>query len=148
MKAPSTEIELEAWMKVNCFNFHNYSINGNLIHEGFGIERSEDLFIWYFTERGERSKIKVFETEGQIIEHAFSEINNDKWARTHCIGFTPDKDASTELANELYRLGFKYVQDKIPYFGLDGPIFRTFVFGCDIEPTEHLKSKYYVEFQG
>ena len=29
-KIPETEIELENWMKENCYNFNSYSINGNL----------------------------------------------------------------------------------------------------------------------
>ena len=35
---PKTEKELEEWMKANCANFNSYSINGNAIYEGFGIE--------------------------------------------------------------------------------------------------------------
>ena len=34
---PKTEKELEEWMKANCANFNSYSINGNVIYEGFGI---------------------------------------------------------------------------------------------------------------
>jgi hypothetical protein len=49
-----TEIELENWMKENCFNFNRYSINGSSIYEGFGIDKSVGLYTWYYTERGQK----------------------------------------------------------------------------------------------
>ena len=51
---PKTEKELEEWMKANCANFNSYSINGNAIYEGFGIEIIGGTFIWYYTERGQK----------------------------------------------------------------------------------------------
>src|SRR4051812_14930971 len=61
-----TVIGLEAWMKENCFNFLSYSINGNFIHEGHGIERSGGLFIWYYTERGQQNNLQYFSTEEAV----------------------------------------------------------------------------------
>ncbi len=87
---PKTELELEKWMKENCFNFNNYSINGNVIHEGHGIDKPEGLFIWFYTERGKKNKLKEFQTEEEVVAYAYNIIKNDKWARTHCIGFTAD----------------------------------------------------------
>ncbi len=64
---PTTEVELENWMKQNCFNFNDYSVNGNHIYEGCGIDRDEGGFVWYFTERGQKSKLRHFNTEREII---------------------------------------------------------------------------------
>jgi hypothetical protein len=77
---PKTEIELENWMKANCFNFNYYSINGNIINEGCGIEKSGELYIWYHTERGQKDNLKYFISESEIVEYAFNEIKSDKWA--------------------------------------------------------------------
>lgn len=36
---PKTQKELAKWMKENCANFQDYSINGNFIYDGFRIEK-------------------------------------------------------------------------------------------------------------
>lgn len=142
---PKSEKELESWMKDNCYNFESYSINGNVIYEGFGIEHFGGLFIWYYTERGKKNKIKYFQSESEIIEYAFNQIKADKWAKTHCIGFTTSKDEKQELENILKNIKVDFFQDEIPYYGLERPVYRTFVLACDIKKTEHLKFKYYRE---
>ncbi|MEX6690174.1 hypothetical protein QTN47_21875 [Danxiaibacter flavus] len=142
---PKTEIELESWMKENCYNFDNYSINGNPIFEGFGIDKFGGLFIWYYTERGEKNNLKYFQSESEIIEYAFCQIKADKWARTHCIGFTASRYEKEELANILKNTAVDFFQDEIPYYGPDRPAYRTFVLGCDIIKTKQLKGKYYKE---
>lgn len=139
---PKTEIELEQWMKENCFNFDGYSINGNHIHEGCGIDRTAGQFIWYYTERGEKRTLKTFDSESEIIAHAYDEINSDLWARTHCIGFTEDKNKAEELAGLLTELHIEYTEDQIPYSSREQPAYRTFVLGCDIKRVEHLQEKY------
>lgn len=140
--APATEVELESWMKKNCFNFDTYSINGNSIYEGYGIERLDDLFIWYYTERGQKNTLKTFPSEKEIVEYAFGQIRNDKWARTHCIGFTGDRREKEELAGILRGMSVEFFQDQIP-FEVRRPAYRTFVLGCDVLKVEGLKDKYY-----
>jgi hypothetical protein len=142
---PKTEIELENWMKENCFNFTSYSINGNSIYEGYGIDKSGGLYIWYYTERGQKDNLKYFKSESEIIKYAFNEIKSDKWAKTHCIGFSTNLDKINDLKIELQKMETEFFEDKIPYYGLDRPVYRIFVLGCDIQKTEHLKVKYWTE---
>lgn len=142
---PKTEKELDAWMKKNCFNFDSYSINGNAIFEGFGIDRSGGLFIWYYTEKGQMSNIKYFQSESEIVKYAFDQIRSDKWAKTYCVGFTMSKNEKEELGSMLEEMSVEYFQDEIPYNGPEQPVYRTFVLGCDINKTKHLKEKYYKE---
>jgi len=139
---PTTEVELEAWMKKNCFNFNSYSIGGNTIAEGCGIERSGELFIWYYTERGKKSPLKSFASEKEIVGYAFEQIKADKWAKTHCIGFTDDKKEKEELADVLRDRGVEFFQDQIPY-SAGRPAYRTFVLACAILKVGDLKRKYY-----
>lgn len=140
---PKTELELALWMKTNCFNFNSYSIGGNPIHEGCGIEKSGSLYIWYYTEKGEWQNLDYFRTEEEIVKFAHDKILNDKWANNHCIGFTTNKSKSTELTNILKQRKIEYMADEIPYYGAEQPVFRVFVFGCDHRQTNDLKSKYY-----
>lgn len=142
---PTTEKELEKWMKENCYNFNGYSINGNVIFEGFGIDSTEGIFTWYFTERGQMKKLKTFQTENEIVAYAFNQIKTDKWGMSHCIGFTTSKDEMNELENILKERSIEYFQDAIPYYGLEQPVYRTFIYGCDIYKTQQLKEKYYIE---
>ena len=142
---PQTEIELEKWMKERCFNFNGYSVNGNAIFEGCGIDRIGGEFIWYYTERGEKRNLKTFKTEKDLIDYAYEEVKSDKWARTHCIGFTSNKNESLELKNQLGKLGIEFIEDEIPYYGVERIVYRTFVLGCDSLKVEDLKRKYYKE---
>lgn len=144
---PKTEIELENWMKENCFNFNSYSINGNSIFEGFGIDKTDGLYIWYFTERGQKRPEKHFSSEKEIIEHAFDQIKTDIWAKTHCIGLSTDQDKINELKNKLHKKKIEFIEDRIPYSDIDRPVYRVFVFGCDIKKTKHFKETYWTEKQ-
>lgn len=140
---PETEAELEKWMIDNCYNFNEYSINGNHIWEGFGIEKKSDLFYWYFSERGRREILKIFGTEKEIIEYAYNHIKSNKTSKSHCIGFLFDKNKSDELKQILDEMNIKFEQDQVPYFKDEKQIaYRTFVFGCDIEKVDYLRKKY------
>ena len=75
---PKTEKEPERWMKDNGYHFNGYSINGNAIDEGFGIDRSGGLLIWYYTERGKKDNQKYFQTENEAVAFAFHQIKVDK----------------------------------------------------------------------
>jgi len=140
---PKTEAGLAQWMKTNCFNFNSYSIDGNAIHEGFGIDKSGFLYIWYYTERGERQNLNYFQTEEEIVKFAYNKITTDKWSNNHCIGFTRDKSKSIELIELLKERDIQFMNDEIPYYGIEQPVFRVFVFGCDHKKTNDLKNKYY-----
>ncbi len=142
---PKTEIGLEKWMIENCFNFNSYSINGNSIYEGYGIDKSGGLYIWYYTERGQKDNLKYFKTENEIVEYAFNQIKSDKWAKTHCIAFSTDINKINDLRNKLQRMETKFIEDKIPYYGIEKPAYRIFVLGCDIKKTEYLREKYWTE---
>lgn len=139
---PKTEKELGNWMKKNCCNFNSYSINGNSIYEGFGIEIIGGLYIWYYTEKGSKSKLKSFQTEPEMIEYAYAQIKSDKWAWTHCIGFTKDRSKSEELCNKLTDMGIEHFKDEIPNYEKDCSTYRVFVLGCDIKKTKISQTKY------
>lgn len=142
---PETIVELEQWMKRNCFNFNSYAINGNNIYEGCGIEKSAGIFIWYYTERGQKTALKYFDTEEEIVQYAFAEIRADEWARAHYVGFTMHKEDTIELCNKLEVLHIPFLHDEIPYYSHQKPAHRVFVFGCDINRVAHLKAQYFKE---
>ena len=143
---PKTKKELAQWMKDNCYKFDSYSINGNSIYEGYGIGRSGVSFFWYFTERGSRKPLQYFDSEEEVIAHAYKQIKSDKWARSHCIGFTENRAEAMELVRKLQAMNIEYFEDDIPYHGPDRPTYRVFVFGCDVKKVGDLKELYYHEW--
>ncbi|MFT3933903.1 MAG: hypothetical protein QM726_09835 [Chitinophagaceae bacterium] len=140
---PKTIVELQNWMKANCYNFESYAINGNIIYEGCGIEKTDGGFTWYYTERGQKSSLANFQIEADVVAHAFNEIKSDKWAKAHCIGFTENIEEHKALTVILNTMNLKFMQDKIPYYSSGEITYRTFVFGCDVNKTIHLKEKYF-----
>lgn len=142
--SPKTQAELEGWMKEHCYNFNEYSINGNHIHEGFGIDTVDGRYRWYYTERGQKSSIMQFQSEAEIVAYAFDQIKTDRWAKTHCIGFTTEKEELHELQHILEGQNIEFIQDEISsFYGPGRGVYRTFVLGCDIDKTRYLQEKYY-----
>ena len=143
---PATVKELKRWMKQRCFNFNSYSIHGNTIYEGFGIDTSRGVYTWYYTERGQRHDLEYFSSEQEIVLYAFNKIESDSWARTHMIGFGGSEKAHEELAAKLIDLGIEFLQDSITnFYAVNHPAYRTFVYGCDVHKVGHLKKVYFKE---
>jgi len=67
--------ELEKWLKENCYPMNSYSINGNAIYEGFGLENNGGLFQWFYTERGDKQTLEHFATEKEAVEYALKKLN-------------------------------------------------------------------------
>ena len=143
---PATVKELKQWMKQRCFNFNSYSIHGNTIYEGFGIDTAGGVYTWYYTERGQRHDLEHFSSEQEIVLYAFNKIKSDSWARTHMIGFGDSEKDHGELATKLTDLGIEFLQDSITnFYEVNHPAYRTFVYGCDLHKVGHLKKAYFKE---
>jgi len=128
--------ELKEIMNKNCYNYNFYSIDGNVIYEGFGIDKSGELFIWYYTERGDRENLKYFRTEAEIAQYAYEIIINDKFAKSHLISCTTDRKVKENLIKILNNRQISYWVDEIP--SRNEIMFRIYVIGCDIEKVEDL----------
>lgn len=141
---PQTIKELAQWMKERCYNFEGYSIDGNSIYEGFGLEGTLDGYVWYYTERGQRTSVAFFIAEKEAVAHAYQQIAADKWATAHYVGLKAKQAEAQELAGRLGSLGIVFWQDVIAgFYGSQSPAYRTFVAGCDNKRAEFLKRQYY-----
>jgi hypothetical protein len=141
MEELSTIAELDQWMEANCYN-DGYAIGKRIIYEGYGLEASDGMFAWFYSERGEKRILKTFRTEKEAIQFALHEIKLDKSANRHLVGFLKDRSSETELLRELDVRGIKCWTDKIPFGGLHDPRYRVFVFGCDIKLVKDLEVRY------
>jgi|SRR5690606_25102631 len=134
---PKTIKELKKIMIENCYNNALYSIDGNFIYEGCGVDKSGELYIWFYTERGNRENLKYFRTEEEVAAYAFDIISNDKHAKSHLIAMTQNPDYSKEVISKLELRGLQYWFDEIPQFN-ENSLIRIFVLGCDINKAQDL----------
>jgi hypothetical protein len=141
---PQTVKELVQWMKVRCYNFDSYTIGGNSIYEGYGLEETLDGYVWYYTERGQRTSIAFFTIEQEAVAHAHKQVAADKWADAHYVGLTANQAEAQALAEQLGALGIAFWQDEIAgFYAVGRAAYRTFVAGCDINKVAFLKKRYY-----
>lgn len=127
-----TVVELEKWLNTHCYSLSSYSINGNIIYEGRGLENNGGLFQWFYTERGHRKVLKHFATESEAVQYALKEIKSDAHANRHLVDLYKSKAEVNTLTNKLEQLSIKYFTDEIPYGGENDYRTRVFVFDCDI----------------
>lgn len=142
MKEITTIKQLDEWMAANCYREDFYAIGNRNIYEGCGLDIFGDLYVWYYTERGNRENLKYFKSEKEAVEYAFKEITEDKFANAHLVGVTGNKAKEKELLSELHNRGINYWKDKIPYGGFNDFRTRVFVTGCDIKKVLDLKEQY------
>src|SRR5690554_1070785 len=100
-----TEIELEQWLKENCYPMNSYSINGNFIYEGCGLENNGGLYQWYYTERGEKSVLEYFATEKDAVQYALKTIKADEHANRNYIGMYKSDQEVEQVLSELKKRG-------------------------------------------
>ena len=137
---PSTIQELDEWMTAHCYP-DSYAIGKRIIHEGYGLYRDGNQFVWFYTERGVRDDLHHFQTESEAVAYAFAAIINDKTANRYLIGLVTAAQEQA-LFTELNARDVAYWKDEIPYGGLHDKRSRIFVFGCDIRRVPDLLEKY------
>ena len=133
-----TELDLEQWLKENCYPLNSYSINGNFIYEGFGLENNGGIYQWYFTERGEKTILEYFATEIDAVKYALKEIKADKHANRNLIGIFKENEELERIISVLKKREIKYLTDRIPYGGKNDWRTRIFVIGCGIKKVVDL----------
>ena len=129
-------------MTANCYREDYFAIGNRTIHEGCGLDTFGSLYVWYYTERGNRENLKYFGTENEAVKYALQEIEGDKFANSHLVGFLCEKVKENELVAELRKRDIQFWKDQIPYGGLDYPRTRVFVSGCDIMKVLDLRDLY------
>lgn len=137
---PETILELKHYMISNCYN-DNYAIGTRAIGEGFGLDENDNVFTWYYTERGKRENLKIFQTEKEAVEYAYTQLKSDSYARRHMIGFVKGSLLKDELTTALKSRGIDFFVDEILYSANDIR-YRFFVFGCAVNDVSDLKEQF------
>lgn len=136
-----TEFQLEQWLKENCYSMNSYSINGNFIYEGYGLENNDGLYQWYYTERGEKKVLEYFATENDAVQYALKTIKADEHANRNYIGMYNSQIEVKKVISELEKRGIEFWTDIIPYGGINDLRTRIFAIGCGIKKVQDLIKK-------
>ncbi len=142
MNEPTTIAQLDQWMTANCYP-DSYAIANRVIHEGYGLTMKENVWYWYYTERGVADYLKHFASEQEAVAYAFPIIRDDAYGKRHLLGFLKDKDSEERLIQELSNRKIPFQKDSIPYGGPADPRTRIFVFGCDINRVRDLVGEWF-----
>lgn len=136
-----TELELKKWLEDHRYSMNNYSIGGNFIYEGYGLENNGGLYQWYYTERGKKETLKYFVSEKDAVQYALKTIKADEHSNRNFIGMYKEDSEVKKILSELKNHNIEFWTDKIPYGGLNDFRTRIFVIGCGINKAKDLIRK-------
>lgn len=140
---PTTLKELKTWLAAHNYHFGSYALDDEFISEGYGIDKYGPLYVFYYTERGERRELDYFGSEKEITAFLFEKITSDSWAQKHLVGFLQSEEQAIELINELNARNISYEKDEIPYSILEPKMrIRVFVDRSNIAKAADLRLKY------
>lgn len=133
--------ELQQRLEAEGFNEDYYCIGSSWgrLHNGFALDATPQGFEFFYVERGCKSPIESFETEADACRYAYNFLANDKWSKSHMIGFFNAEEQAARCISWLQENGIEYLKDKIPYGGLNDPRYRVFVFGNDFKKVKDLR---------
>lgn len=120
----------------------SYSINGNAIYEGFGLDNNGGVFQWFYTERGDRQTLKYFVNEKEAVQYALEKIKADQFANKNYIGTYRTEHEVKVIIAKLEKRGVEYWIDRIRVNEPSNTQTRIFAIGCGIKLVTDLIQKY------
>ncbi|GFZ30137.1 hypothetical protein CSC2_06630 [Clostridium zeae] len=135
----TTIAELERWLEDEFYNFNLISIGKYHAQEGDVIEVDNDRYLYCYSERGNKSIIKSFKSEKELVSYAYLMFKDNKWSKSHLLAISFNIDKINHIEQELNNLKVEYVRNDSPNHRNGNTAYRIFVFGKDIKKTEHLK---------
>jgi hypothetical protein len=132
--------ELENMLIAERYNSQSYCIGSGWprLGDGFAVDKGKTKFEFFYVERGHKSPMKEFDTEEEAADFAYEFLSNEKWTRSHNVGFYSSKEEAERRMSVLREAGIEYFNDVIPYGGPNDPRYRIFVFGKDIDRVKEL----------
>ena len=134
--------ELEAYLEKNCYSFLELSIGNHRAPEGIVIEECNGKFIYAYSERGNKSLIKSFDTEKELVQYALTELKKDEWSNAHIVASTFEQKEILDAEEQLASLKIRFKRNDIPNHKAGRTVYRIFVFGTDILKLDGFKQKY------
>lgn len=134
--------ELKKYLKDECCDkviIGKYPVDNSLI-----IWQEGDRYFSGYSERGNISIIKEFDTEKELVAYALGKLENDIWLKTHLAAWAWSEKDIKAAEHELKRMHIPFKRNDIPNFDIKhGKAYRIFVFGKDILKLSGFKKKYF-----
>lgn len=134
--------ELEEYLEKNCYSFLELSIGRHRAPEGIIIEQCGSEYHYAYSERGNKSIIKSFDTERELVQYALARLSEDEWSRAHIVAATFEINEISEAEKWLSDLRISFKRNDVPNFKVGMTAYRIFVFGTDILGLDDFKKKH------
>jgi hypothetical protein len=139
--------ELREWIRKECFNEENISINSDWknLYSGFGLEKSSEGYKAFYFERGERDILYSSASEKEIVDFFQKELKDEKSLKWHFLKMFKSEKIKNKCLEELEDLGLRIEIDEILYNSPKDIRYRIFVVGCGAEKAKNIVEKYQEE---
>lgn len=134
--------ELSIYLEDNYYSFLELSIGDHHAQEGIIIEQNCGRFEFSYSERGNKSVIKSFRTEKELVNYALDQLNQDEWNRAHIVASTLKNKEIIEAETELNNKNINFKRNDIPNYKVGMTAYRIFVFGEDVAKLTNFKKHY------
>jgi len=133
--------ELKKYLEEECYS--KVIIGKHPIDDSLIIWQESGRYFFGYSERGNISVIKKFDTEKELVAYTLGELENDIWLKAHLAAWTWSEKDIKEAEHELERMHIPYKRNDIPVYDIKhGRAYRIFVFGKDILKLSDFKEKY------
>ena len=138
----NTIVELEKYLELNGYSFTELSIGKHYSLEGIIIEEINGCYNYSYTERGQKSIIKSFNKEYDLVQYSIGQLMADEWSKAHLVAATFDKDEIAKAESELKKMHIDYLRNDIPNYKIGQTKYRIFVFGTSINILVEFKKMF------
>ena len=135
--------ELEKYLEENCYSFQELTIGKHHAPEGIIIEENNGSYDFSYSERGNKSILRSFDNEKDLVEYALLSIKNDKWSNAHLVAWVYEEKIIIKAENDLRDMGINFKRNDISNYMQGVTAYRIFVFGKDILKLDEFKKKYF-----
>jgi len=137
--------ELKKYLKDECYD--RVIIGKYPVYDSLIIWQEENRYFFGYSERGNISIIKEFDTEKELVAYAFGKLENDIWLKSHLAAWTWSEKDIKAAEHELEHMHISFKRNDIPNFDIKhGRAYRIFVFGKDILKLTEFKKKYFKQY--
>ena len=140
--------ELENYLEKNCYSFIELSIGKHRAPEGIIIEECNHKFNYSYSERGNQTIIRSFDTEKELVQYALAELEKDEWSRAHIVASTFEIKEILEAEKQLIDRKIHFKRNDVPNYRAGMTAYRIFIVGTDILKLDDFKKKYLHALRG
>lgn len=135
--------ELEKYLEDECYSFVGITIGKHYAHEGIFIEKNGNVYEFGYSERGNKTVIKSFLSEQELVEYALAELSADKWNKAHLVAWVWSETEIQQAEQELRNNNISFERNDVPNYSQGRNAYRIFVFGKDYLKLAEFTKKYY-----